>query len=106
MGRRPAGRWYKTWREKILRRDPFVRLDSYGAEFSREQKIINLKNSTRVYHRSISAYIRAGLSAGFALKDISELTPMENDLAEFGQPLFLTKFPAVLALVLVKPRAD
>jgi SAM-dependent methyltransferase/O-antigen ligase len=99
---RPAGKWHKTLTDKILRRDPFIRLDSYGQEFSRSESIIGLRTVTKVYHRSMADYIQSGISVGFNLDNVSELAPPESDLKRFDQPAFLAKYPMVLALTFIK----
>ena len=96
--RRPAANWAKTVIGKLLRRDPFVRIDSYPQPFATKIKLTNVDSPTAVYHRPLSWYVEQAQSGGFRLDNIKELALTEQDVKKFNQPLFLIKFPAVLAM--------
>jgi SAM-dependent methyltransferase len=99
---RPAARLFKTWKEKILRRDPFVRVDIYGPVGSQRSKILGLKKPTVIFFRPLAAYVQPGIDLGFELVELAELAPSSTAIEEYHYPKFWTKHPKVLALVFRK----
>lgn len=100
--RRPAARWAKTLSDKLLRREPWMRIDHYTKVAPAQMKMDGIDGATTIWHRPFSWYINQALGAGLVLENIEELTLSEGDVKEFGQPKFLTKFPAVLAMTFKK----
>ncbi len=96
---RPTTRWFKTWLMKILRRDPFARIDGYGKYFEKDFPILGLANSTPLIQRPLADYLQPALEAGFNLRQINEFCPTLENLRQYGQPAWLAKFPMVMALV-------
>lgn len=96
---RPTMRWFKTWPMKILRRDPFARIDGYGKSYEKMFPIMGLKNATPLVHRPISDYLQPAIDVGFKLKRIDELYPTSEMARIFHQPEFLSKYPMVMAIV-------
>ena len=99
----PSGQWFKTLGAKILRQEPFIRINKYGREFFDQTVIANLTQPTQIYHRPLSKYIQTALESGLILKDISEPMFEEADLFRFHQSKFLAKAPVILALTFMKP---
>jgi len=96
---RPTNRWSKTWPMKLLRRDPFARIDRYGKTFTKEFPILGLKNPTPLIHRPLADYLQPALDSGFSLKEIKEISPTLENLRRYNQPSWLEKFPMVMAIV-------
>lgn len=99
----PSGYLFKTWGDKIFRREPFIRIDKYGREFSSEKIIASLSQPTKIYHRPVATYLQRAMDVGFSLINIDEPMMSEQDLNHYGQPQFLAKYPVVLLLVFSKP---
>lgn len=100
--RRPTARLAKTLFDKLFRREPFLRLDNYADSYRTRIRITGVNGPTTIFHRPFSWYINQALNVGLFLENVEELTLSETDIKEFGQPKFLTKFPAVLAMTFKK----
>jgi len=96
---RPTMRWFKTWPMKILRCDPFARIDGYGNFFEKNFSILGLKNATPLVHRSIADYLQPAIEIGLKLKKMNELYPTMEIVQKFNQPKFLAKYPMVMVLI-------
>ncbi|MBU1092088.1 methyltransferase domain-containing protein [Patescibacteria group bacterium] len=100
--RKPVGRWAKTILGKVLRHDPFVRVDDYTTSGPRKNLITYSTHLTTVWHKQISDYIQKAINQGFRLVNIQELSPRLSDLLKHNQPKFLAKFPHTLFMVFTK----
>jgi len=100
--RRPVGNWARTVGDRLLGREPFVRVRRYATPFRARVRLAGIEHPTTIFHRPFSWYIKQVSRTGFRLVDVSELTLTEADVDKFGQPRFLTQVPAVLAMTYVK----
>lgn len=99
---RPAAKLAKTWLDKILRRDPFIRVDNYLQEGPRKVVICGCRHATTVWHRPLMQYINFPISIGFNLVEFRELASNIVDIERLRKPRFLAKIPQVVMLRFVK----
>lgn len=101
--RRPIAEFAKTPLDKILRRDPFLKIsNNYMKLAAYPRRILQCVNATTNWHHSISEYIQTALDCGFKLIKVDELAPSSEDLEKWHQPKFLAKYPNLLFMVFIK----
>ena len=102
----PAGYWAKTVWGKILRKDPFIRIDEYLNVGARKILIPRVTKLTTIWHRPIMEYINTPLAMGFELTEFKELAPSFKQAGDIKGKTFISKIPQILMLRFMKHGED
>lgn len=98
----PAGKWAKTLSMKLLRRDPFIRVDKYFSVGTQRILIPRVTRKTTIYHRPIMEYINIPMTMGFKLTEFKELAPTFEEARDINKKIFIAEIPQILMLRFTK----
>jgi len=98
----PAGRWAKTLIMKLLRQDPFIRIDKYFSVGAQRILIPRVTKKTTIYHRPIMEYVNMPLAMGFRLTEFKELAPTFEKARDIKKKTFISEIPQILMLRFTK----